>query len=303
MNAINRLKTETFAAIKRLGAKAAQKTPIIIIGNGKTGKSIEGVGGCPLMSKAPAGGKVGSPICPSCYAVDVMNNYPQVRKVILGGLPSGEQSIEDLILSAAHMNKNDKRALSGSPIYPGDRLRMYGLTDFSPMHMNAIRILSTVYKLDIISKTLHMNAFNRSLLLELARLPNINISLSFNSAMNDYEKNMDETRKFILENNIGDTVGMNFTFTSSYKKTGKSEIETIRPIEGVGVYHIVKSDKHSITRAFNGDDSKVCGIFTASGQKITAFGKRGGKDKPEKGSCEGCTMCRDNVLNNVLKVS
>jgi hypothetical protein len=303
MNAINRLKSNVVSTIKSLGAKAAQKTPVIVIGNGKTGKSIEGVGGCPLMSKAPEGGKVNSPICPSCYAVDVLNNYPQVRKVVMGGLPSGEQSIEDIILSAAHMNKADKRALSGSPIYPGDRLRLYGLTDFSPMHMASIRILATIYKLDIISKTLHMNAFNRSLLVELAKLPNINISLSFNSAMNDYEKNMDETRKFILAHNIGDTVGMNFTFTSSYKKTGKSEIEEIRPIAGVGVYHIVKSDKHSITRAFNGDDSKVCGIFTASGDKIKAFGKRGGKSKPEKGSCEGCTFCRDNVLNNVLKVS
>jgi hypothetical protein len=300
MNAIAKLGESVFEAIKSLGPDCEKITPMVLIGNGKTGKSLENSGGCPLMKKVKTDDgntHVTSPLCPSCYAVSVMNNYPQVRR----NIETHKHSVRDIILLAAHMHPTITTKLSGKPVFPGDRLRIYGVTDFSPMNMGTLKMLSRVYQIDIISKTLWMGAFNRTFLLELAKLPGINISLSFNQALKDAEQSRIDTMKFCLANKIGDVVNFNYTFTTSYRKNMKSEGEPIRDIKGVGVYHITSPDKHKISKALGGDDSKVCGIFTESGTHIDKFEfKKTGKRL--KGSCLGCNFCRDNTLNAVLGI-
>lgn len=280
-------------ALRLLGPDCEKTSSMVIIGNGKTGKSIESGGGCPLMKTVVENGKqhVTSPVCPSCYAVAMLNNYPAVRKVV----QEGKHSVYDIILMAANMHPTNKSRLSGQPVFPGDRLRLYGCTDFSPMNMGTIRMLAKVYQLDIISKTLWMGDFNRGFLVELAKLPGINISLSFNKALPNWEKSMADTEKFVLDNGIGHSVGLNYTFTTSYRKTLRSEVEPIRDIRGVGVYHITSHDKHKITAEIGA--GKVCGVFTEAGKPITEFEKGG-----QKGSCLGCNYCRDNTLNKVLGI-
>ena len=295
MNTIAKLSTLVFDAIKKLGPDCEKPSGMVLIGNGKTGKSLESAGGCPLMKKVD--NHVTSPVCPSCYAVAVLNNYPQVRKAI----ETHKHSVYDIILLAAGMHPTIKTRLSGQLVFPGDRLRLYGVTDFSALNMGTIRQLSKVYKLDIISKTLWMGAFNRSMLVEIAKLPNVNISLSFNNALPNAEAMLEDTRKFVIENGIGDVVGLNYTFTTSYRKTGHSEGEKIRNIEGVGVYHITSPNKHKITEALGGDSSKVCGVFTETGAYIDKFDfKKEGKRL--KGSCLGCNFCRDNTVNAVMGI-
>jgi hypothetical protein len=177
-------------------------------------------------------------------------------------------------------------------IYPGERLRCYGVTDFHPDNMPTLRILAGIYKLDIISKTLWLLPHCRKYLLELARLPGVNISLSFNKDIPNLEKSMAECREFIRANGLGKVVGLNYTFTTNYRKTGKSELEPIRKIEGVGVYHIVSRDKSKVA-AVIGTDKFTCGVFTETGEKITDF-KAG-----VKGSCIGCDFCRKNTLDKM----
>lgn len=298
MNKYASLSAGVFDAIRSLGPDCEKPSGMVLIGNGKTGKSLESSGGCPLMKKVETNGvsHVTSPVCPSCYAVSVMNNYLQVRKTIENSV----HSASDIILLAAHMHPTITSRLSGQPVFPGDRLRLYGVTDFSALNMKTIRMLSKVYKLDIISKTLWMGPFNRSMLLEIAKLPGINISLSFNKELPNAKKSLADTRKFCLANGIGNVVGLNYTFTTSYRKTGKSAVEPLKQIKGVGVYHITSPDKHKITRAFGGDDSKVCGVFTETGAHIDAFEfKKTGKR--QKGSCLGCNYCRDNTINAVME--
>lgn len=292
---MNIVKTAIRKALVEIGPDCEKQSRMVVIGNGKTGKSLESrivklednklTGGCPLMKAI--NGHVTSPKCPSCYAVALLNNYPGLRNSL-----TQEMSVYDIIGIAAHSHPIKKNKISGIPIFPSDRLRVYGVTDFRPDNMPALRMLAKVYSLDIISKTLWLSPFNREYLLELARLPNVNISLSFNKEIPNWRERLKEMIKFIKNNNIGDTVGLNYTFTSDYRKTGRSNLEPIESIEGVGVYHIVSKDKDKITRAL-GDESKVCGIFNAEGDRITDL-------KKDKGSCIGCNFCRKNVLNEVL---
>lgn len=301
MNIVNNLIQTTIRnALSTLGPDCENPSAMVVIGNGKTGKSVENriaklednklQGGCPLMKAID--GHVTSPKCPSCYAVALINNYPGLRAKLME-----THSVYDIIGLAAHAHPIIKKRCDSDPVYPGDRLRIYGVTDFAPNNMPALRMLARVYQLDIISKTLWLSPFNRQYLVELARMPNVNISLSFNKKIPNWRDRLKGMVQFIRENKIGHSVGINYTFTTDYRETGRSTMEPIESIEGVGVYHIVSKDKHKISRAI-GDDSKVCGIFSAEGKRLETFGK--GK---EKGSCIGCNFCRHNVLDNVLPLA
>lgn len=274
-------------SIQSLGIAGTVQTGMVLVGNGKTGKALEGrietgAAACPLMKLVD--GHHTAPMCPSCYAVSVLNNYTNVRNV----LGRENHTPQDIILRAAGVE--DKK-ISGVPVYPGDRLRIYGLTDFRPRHLETLKLLSKVYKLDIISKTLWHFIPCRAALIELARLPGICISLSFNKkdklaqlgGFKTIEESMSACRSFIRQHKIGRTTSLNYTFTTLWREEGKSEMEPYKRIPGVRVYHTVSKDKGALAAAIG--IKGVCGMFDEVGRPITDF-------KKFKGSCLGCNFCR-----------
>lgn len=273
-------------SIQSFGVAGTVQTGMVLIGNGKTGKALEsrvesGVA-CPLMKKVD--GHMTAPLCPSCYAVSVFNNYPGVR----GILTSENHSLQDIIMRAAGI---EAKNITGAPVYPGDRLRIYGLTDFRPRHFATLKALSRIYKIDIISKTLWHFKPCREFLPELARLPGVCISLSFNkkdglAALGGFktiEESIAACRTFVRRHKIGNTTSLNYTFTTGYREDGKSELEPYRRIPGVRVYHTVSRDKGALAAAIG--VKGVCGMFDEVGRPITDF-------KKFKGSCLGCNFCR-----------
>jgi hypothetical protein len=273
-------------SIQSLGIAGTFPSDMVLVGNGKTGKALEGRidGGiaCPLMQKVD--GHFTSPLCPSCYAVSVLNNYPGVRNL----LATQNHSAQEIIMRAAGI---EAKSTTGVPIYPGDRLRIYGLTDFRPAHLNILKLLSKVYKLDIISKTLWHFKPCRMLLPELARLPGICISLSFNKkdrlaeigGFESIEESIAACRIFIRQNKLQKSTSLNYTFTTKWREEATSEMEPYRRIPGVRVYHTVSKDKGALAAAIG--IKGVCGMFDEIGRPITDF-------KKAKGSCLGCNFCR-----------
>lgn len=273
-------------AVQKLGIDGTVPLGMVLMGNGKTGKSLEGRiesgVACPLMKRI-AGNHITSPLCPSCYAVSVLNNYQHVREIL-----TENHTAQDILMRAAGMGD---RKISGVAIMPGERLRIYGITDFRPTHLPAIKMLSKVYKIDIISKTLWHFKSCREYLTELARLPGICISLSFNKndrlaqlgGFKTTEESIEACRAFIRKHKIGKTTSLNYTFTTLHREIGRSEMEPYRRIPGVRVYHTVSKDKGALAQAIG--VKGVCGMFDEVGRLITDF-------KQFKGSCLGCTFCR-----------
>lgn len=270
------------AAILALGPDCNIFSNMILLGNGKTGKSIESKTGCPMMPRDKSG-KFTSPKCPNCYAASLLNMYKGVQGVLFG--PEYNTPAEVIELAA---NSSNKRKLSGHAVLPGERLRAYALTDFVPGNLPMLRALSKVYKLDIISKTLWHFPKCRELLPEIAALPNVNVSLSFNRVLADLrgvhvQAMLDECLNFISDNNIGETTGLNYTFT----RQSDGEFEPLHRYYGVGVYHYTSHEKNDLSRVI-GDDG-VCCIYAEDGSR------RKDKDKA-KGSCLSCDFCRCNVV-------
>jgi len=242
-----------------LGRRISVRAKMSILGNRKTGKSLEGQR-CPMMKIHPKGYLV-APKCPSCYAVACLNNHPAVRKFIeRENMTAGE-----VVMRAAGFGCSR----TGVSVLPGQRLRVYGLTDWSPVHLPMLRTLSKIYKLDVISKTLWMG--DRKWLLAVASLPNVNISLSFNKEMPHVTEKMADVREFINKHKLTN-VGLNYTFTSSHRFTGKSTIETYRRIPGVAVYHTTQLSKEHLAKVIG--DRGVCGILDEKGKRIDTS-KRG----------------------------
>lgn len=272
-------------ALQRLGAEGTLPTDMVLIGNGKTGKSLESryESGtpCPLMKKVQ--NHLTAPHCPSCYAVAVLNNYEHVRDIL-----RQDHSAQDIITKAAHYGCSK---ISGSPVWPGERLRLYGLTDFRPTHIPTIRMMAKIYQIDIISKTLWHFKTCRAHLIELARLPGICISLSFNKSdglaklggFGSIEESIEACRSFVRKNRLGRTVSLNYTFTTQHREIGRSVMEEYRRIPGVRVYHTVSKNKGALAEAIGMQG--VCGLFDEIGRPINDFSKR-------KGSCLGCNYCR-----------
>lgn len=173
------------------------------------------------------------------------------------------------------------RRLAGFAVLPGARLRVYGLTDFIPGHFPMLRLLSKTYKLDVISKTLWMG--NRKWLRKVAKLPGSNVSLSFNRAVPGAVKRLAECQAFVKKEKLRN-VSFNWTFTTDFRKTGRSEIEGLRRLPGVSVYHTTQMSKEPLRKAIG--DRGVCGIFGEDGKRIDT-----GKGKG-KGSCRRCGFCR-----------
>lgn len=268
---------------RKFGSEAETPTGMVLMGNAKTGKALESGAGCPLMKRE--GKHFTAPYCPSCYAVAILNNYSLVKDV----LDQEDHSVMDIVMRAGHLAAN---SLAGAPVYPGGRLRLYGLTDFRPTNLKAIRMLSQIYKLDIISKTLwHFKACRESLP-ELGRMKNICISLSFNKDSDlaklggfaSIEESIEACRAFVRKNKIQKTTSLNYTFTTNYRTSGRSQMEEYRRIPGVRVYHTVSKDKGVLAQAIG--DAGVCGLFDESGRRIPVFGQG------TKGSCLNCNFCR-----------
>lgn len=271
---------------KKLGIDPNEPSGMVLVGNGKTGKALESrsMGGkpCPLMKLVD--GHLTAPHCPSCYAVSVLNNYPQVRN----SLVEENHSLVQIVAKAAHFDGN----LTGKPVFPGERLRLYGLTDFRPDHVKTIKALSKVYKIDIISKTLWHFKPCREFLIELGKIKGICISLSFNKdealaklgGFGSMDESIQACRAFIHKHDLTKTISLNYTFTTSYRTTGRSEMEPYRRIPGVRVYHTVSKDKNKLAEVIG--DAGVCGIFDEAGRRIKFFGIG------LKGSCIGCDFCR-----------
>ena len=271
-------------ALQKL-SNADAPTGMVLIGNGKTGKALEGrieSGiGCPLMRKVD--NHVTAPFCPSCYAVSVINNYPGVR-----GRLTENHSFREILMRAAGLGDAN---ITGAAVVPGERLRLYGITDFRPTHLSAIKTLSRIYKLDIISKTLWHFKSCREFLPEIARLPGICISLSFNKndklaqlgGFGTIEESIEACRAFVRKRKLGATTSLNYTFTTLWREEERSEMEPYRRIPGVRVYHTVSKDKGALAAAIG--VKGVCGMFDEMGRLITDF-------KTKKGSCLGCNFCR-----------
>jgi len=272
-------------ALQKIGINGTLPTGMVLIGNGKTGKALEGrieSGiGCPLMKRI--GNHVTAPFCPSCYAVSVINNYPGVRGKLVEN-----HTLQDIITKAAGLGDNK---ITGAAVVPGERLRIYGITDFRPTHLPTLKALSRVYKLDIISKTLWHFKSCREFLPELGRLPGICISLSFNKndklaklgGFDRIEESIEACRAFVRKHKIGATTSLNYTFTTLWRESERSEMEPYRRIPGVRVYHTVSKDKGALAAAIG--TKGVCGMFDEVGRLITDF-------KAKKGSCLGCNFCR-----------
>jgi hypothetical protein len=253
-------------AINALGQDAGLRG-MIIVGNGKTGKSLESQKLCPLMTLG-ADGKMRSAACPKCYSVNILNLRPSAKEFLL----NEEQTLQEAMMRAANMDPNGRR-VSGLAVMPGDRLRAYGLTDFSPQDMPFLKAAARHYQIDIISKTLWHLPANRPLLNELALLPGINISLSFNRK---FMATWDQCREFIREQGLSSTTSLNYCFDTKE--------EEYRVIPGCRVYHTTAKHKEKLV-TFLGDAAGVCGIFDELGRRINA-------DK-KKGSCIGCNFCRE----------
>jgi len=272
-------------SMQSLGVAGSLPSGMVLMGNGKTGKSLEGRiesgVACPLMKKV--GNHFASPLCPSCYAVSVLNNYSGVRNI----LATQNHSAQEIILRAS----GAEGKLTGTAIYPGERLRVYGLTDFRPRHLETLKLLSKVYKLDIISKTLWHFIPCREALIELARLPGICISLSFNKrdklaemgGFKTIEESIAACRIFIRKNKLQKSTSLNYTFTTQYRETGRADMEPYQRIPGVRVYHTVSKDKGALAATIG--IKGVCGMFDEAGRLIEDF-------KKNKGSCLGCNFCR-----------
>ena len=257
-------------AVSRLGAKSNLRAGMCLIGNGKTGKSLEGHR-CPMMKKA-ADGHLVAPCCPSCYSVACLNNHPSTRAY----LEREDQAADEIVMNAAEMGHR----LSGYPVYPGQRLRVYGLTDFQPSHLPMLKALSEVYQLDIISKTLWMGP--HYLLKAVAELPGVNVSLSFNKEIPNYKERMRECMQYVRQNNLT-AVSFNYTFTSNYRKEGRSNIEEYRRIPGIRVFHTTQMSKEPLAEAIG--HTGCCGILDENGKRIPDTSKA-------KGSCRNCNFCR-----------
>ena len=256
-------------AVSQLGASSGIRAGMCVIGNHKTGKSLEGHR-CPMMRQV-ADGHLKSPLCPSCYAVACLNNHPCTRAY----LEREDQAPDEIIMAAAGMGNR----LAGYPVFPGERLRCYGLTDFRPEHFPMLEALSKVYRLDIISKTLWMG--DRKWLLAVAKLPGVNVSLSFNKEVPHWSERLKACQKFVRDNGLK-AASFNYTYISSYRKNGRSEMEDYHRIPGVKVYHTTQHSKERLALEIGNDG--VCGILGEDGKRIDT-----GKDK---GSCRNCNFCR-----------
>lgn len=271
---------------KKFGDAMETPTGMVLMGNAKTAKALESGAGCPLMKKVD--GHMTAPYCPSCYAVAVLNNYPPVRD----SLATDNHSLLDIVMKAGHFMASKA---SGGPVYPGGRLRLYGLTDFRPTNLPAIRMLSQIYKLDIISKTLWHFKACREALPELGRMKNICISLSFNKDVDlarlggfaSIEESIEGARAFVRKYKLQKTTSLNYTFTTNYRDSGRSQMEEYRRIPGVRVYHTVSKDKGALSNVIG--EAGVCGLFDEAGRRIPVFGQG------SKGSCVNCNFCRKGV--------
>lgn len=268
---------------RKFGSEAETPTGMVLMGNAKTGKAVESGAGCPLMKRE--GDHHTAPYCPSCYAVAILNNYPPLRSVLYGE----NHSVMEIVLRAGHLIASKT---SGTPIYPGGRLRLYGVTDYRPTNIRAIKMLAQVYKIDIISKTLWHFKTCREALPELGRLPNICISLSFNKdeglaklgGFETIEESIEACRSFVRKYKIQKTTSLNYTFTTNWRTSGRSQMEPYRRIPGVRVYHTVSKDKNALASVIG--DAGVCGLFDEAGRRIPVFGQG------TKGSCLNCSFCR-----------
>ena len=66
-------------AFKALDGFADMHLGMVLMGNGKTGRSLENKNGCVFMKwtgrTADGGGVVRSPKCPNCYAAAILNKH------------------------------------------------------------------------------------------------------------------------------------------------------------------------------------------------------------------------------------
>ena len=272
-------------SIRKLGKDADLELGMIVMGNAKTGKALESKGtknhaGCPLMHKVE--GVYESPLCPNCYSKNILNAHPPVRNVI-------ESDRVDTPAEAIRLAANSgKSNLTGHSVFPGDILRVYGLTDFIPANMPMLRLMAKTYRLDIISKTLWFVQKFREHIPELAKLPGVNISLSLNKEVApDVAKVVRDFEAFRAKHKLGKNVSLNYTFSTAWRETGKSDYEPIHRIAGIRVYHYVGKDKTELARLIG--DAGVCGLLDEQGERRPA-----GNTGPHA-SCRNCNFCRNDA--------
>lgn len=230
----------------------------VIYKNGKTGFSVD-FGTCKLMYK-DVGGKYKSDWCNGCYAVKLLNLYPAVRaKLENSQLPSLKDFKDDI----------SKIKSTGLRF-----IRFFSLGDFNdPAEIEYIRAAAEILPVELFSKTLHTQW--RHLIPEIAKIPHVNISLSFNKSWDDnYRENV---WLFLKENHLLKNVQLNYTFIGDEQIVFKSYVSVY--------HHTTPTGKMQLKNIFG--KNRVCCMRDKDGKEIF-----GNKSSNTKGSCKSCPLCK-----------
>jgi len=208
-----------------------------------------------------------SATCPGCYSCNVLNVYGPLRNKLETAPPQTDERLAQFITDLETIKARFPEM---------EKLRFYALSDFNPSDMPYIVAASKIFIVDIISKTLTLPQ-NENYLKSLRNVPNVWISLSFNSRI---MKRFERVRNLIWQ---ADNINLNYCLNVNE--------ENIEDFDEFQIIHMKNDKKLTAARKVGLSLTRACGVLDYQGNLI------------EKGKCVACNNCHISYKQaKVLKI-